>query len=558
MGSLIKIIFCFFILTNSLFSFFPDNEKNYLYYLMHKNNIYESLSSYQKLKLNNNSHDFEALQQLSLILLELGGKNKNPDIQQLTMFGAGISNSNDAIDILQKGLFSPSAEAQLIALHFLSNIHDNRVDDLLIKAMSSEFLMTRMEAAFTLAIRKHAYALGQIESLMHRLPPFFKPFFPTFFVVLGTPQATKVLKQLLSDSNPAVRIETILSISKANRDDFLPYIRNKISHSNIPELEAIVYALGVLRDNSSYHNLKKIMQTAPENVRIAAATSLYKLGDNKALGYLIKLAEKNNLPAISALSDFSNSETFLATLLNKSLPVRINAGISLLKRKDPRCVPILLEILIKDERDISLQPAFTVGRSTMYWKAITSSSQRKKDPSVNPSAFLQIREYLLKEALELPKHCFLEIAKAIFNHEQNDLVPLLTSLLENIRTKEAIAFLKQGTKKLGSPLIRDYCNLSLFRLSENGPYEEHVINWAKQQKQTPFIRLHQFIPAYTRLKEKNYQLSPEQTSRLLIDMYTAMASKQNEKMIDILIESIKNGKESNRFVLAGILLKATE
>jgi hypothetical protein len=70
--------------------------------------------------------------------------------------------------------------------------------------------------------------------------------------------------------------------------------------------------------------------------------------------------------------------------------------------------------------------------------------------------------------------------------------------------------------------------------------------------------LHQFIPAYTRLKEKNYQLSPEQTSRLLIDMYTAMASKQNEKMIDILIESIKNGKESNRFVLAGILLKATE
>ena len=75
---------------------------------------------------------------------------------------------------------------QLLSLHFLTQFEDDKVSDLLNQAMSSDFLSTRMEAAFYMAQKKHPHATGQIEGLMFRLPPPFKPYFPSFFAILGT------------------------------------------------------------------------------------------------------------------------------------------------------------------------------------------------------------------------------------------------------------------------------------------------------------------------------------------------------------------------------------
>src|SRR5438105_7878991 len=50
-----------------------------------------------------------------------------------------------------------------------------------------------------------------------------------------------------------------------------------------------------------------------------------------------------------------------------------------------------------------------------------------------------------------------------------------------LQTPEAIALLKYGCGKLTFPLIRDYCHLALFRLKEEGPYEEYL-NYRSQER----------------------------------------------------------------------------
>ena len=46
---------------------------------------------------------------------------------------------------------------------------------------------------------------------------------------------------------------------------------------------------------------------------------------------------------------------------------------------------------------------------------------------------MHLREVLLKESLELPEKDFLRLAAHIFDSKQNDLIPLLVSLLQNLQ-----------------------------------------------------------------------------------------------------------------------------
>ena len=56
--------------------------------------------------------------------------------------------------------------------------------------MTCSALMSRFEAAYQLAAKKHPQAYGHIEALMKRLPPMVRPIFPYFFAFLGTKEAT--------------------------------------------------------------------------------------------------------------------------------------------------------------------------------------------------------------------------------------------------------------------------------------------------------------------------------------------------------------------------------
>ncbi len=528
-------------------------------YLMQQNQIEDAFGRYREYSEQSGRHDFEALQRMGLILLQKGIQTNDPQVFMMTLFGAGLSGSGGALEILETGLAQPDPQIQLLALHFIAGFEDDRSADLLNQAMSSDFLSTRMEAAFYLAQKKHPHAVGQIEGLMFRLPPIFKPYFPSFFALHGTSEATLALRRLIEDPDIQVRIESILNVARSGRDDFLPHLRKRLTHAQIAELEAAAYAVGALKDSASALKLKKLALSTVDNVRIAAALALFHLGDRTHVPAMIEMAEKKNLFAISSLGEIEGSEKILSELTQSAdLQVRINAATALLQRRDPRCLPSLAEILIEDGRDLAFHPYSSVGRTQMAIKAIPSAELRAKDPTLNLGFSLAMREHYLREAIHLPEEHFLTIAEMIFSKQQNDLVPALISLLENLRTEGAIQLLKKGAKKIAAPLIRDYCHLALFRLNVEGPYEEYVNHWVMRQKHEELIRLRPLLPWKFRLEQSDYALSPEETSRLLIESFLSIANRRDEKSIAFLLEAIQFSPPANRYALMGLLMRATE
>lgn len=528
-------------------------------YLMQQNQVEEALEKYREYSDLTGRHDFEVLQQMGLILLQRGIQSADPQTFMMTLLGAGLSGSANALEILEHGLDHPDPQVQLISLHFIAKFDDDRVSEILSRAMSSDFLAIRMEAAFYMAQRKHPHAVGQIEGLMYRLPPVFKPFFPSLFALCGTSDATHALRRLIEDTDPQTRVESILHVARLGRDDFLPLLRKRLTHTHIAELEATIFAIGVLKDSNSIPKLKKLAQSPTDTIRLAASLALFHLGDRSFVPTIVQLAKQSNLFAISALGAISETEETLAELVrSEDLQVRFNAAVSLLQRRDPRCAAALTEILIEDGRNLAFHPFNSVGKTLSAIKAVPSAELRSKDPTIDLSYSLAMREHFLHEAVHLPEEEFLKLSKRIFTRGQNDLVPATIALLENMQTENAVSTLIEGASKVSSPLIRDYCHLALFRLKKEGPYEDYINHWVMNQKESNLIQLRELLPWKYRLEQADYTLSPEETSRLLIEAFLSIASRRDEKSIAFLLEAIQLGNPHNRYALMGLLMKATE
>lgn len=528
-------------------------------FLMQQNRIEESLERYKQYTEMTGRHDFEMLQQMGLTLLQRGIQSEDHQTFLITLFGAGLSGSSGALEILERGISHPDPQTQLLALHFIAKIEDDRTDEILNRAMSSDYLSTRMEAAFFLSIRKHPHAVGQIEGLMFRLPPVYKPFFPSLFALIGNHDATQALRRLIEDPDLNVRIESILQVARLGRDDFLPLLRKRLSHSHIAELEATLFAIAALKDSASIPKIKRHTISTVDTVRLAAALAMLHLGDRSCVPHIEELAKKKNVFAIAALGSIQGSEDLLAELAQSGdIQVRTNAAVALLQRRDSRCLPILMEILFDDARNLAFQPYGSIGRSLSALKAVPSAELRVKDPTIDLSYSLAIREHLLRESIHLPETDFLHLSRLLLHRQQNDLVPTLIALLESLQTDGAKLVLREGSTKLNSPLIREYCHLALYRLKEEGPHEDYISRWVMQQKEAELIRIRPILPWKFRMEQEDYALSPEETSKLLIDSFLSIASRRDEKSIAFLLEAIQHGNPLNRYALMGLLMKATE
>jgi HEAT repeat protein len=534
-------------------------DSRHVLFLMHQSQVEKAFSNYQKYVKEVKHHDFDLLQQMGQILLQNGSKSSNEKIKQLTMLGAGLINSKSALSILEKGLNSEDLNTQMIAMNFISTIKDDYSNKLLLRAMNSNFLPVRFEAAFELALRKHIQAPGQIESLMHKLPFFLKPYFPSLFASIGSPQADAILQELINDKNIHVRIEAILNAANHGKDEMLKSIQMQANGTNVAQLEACSYAFGVLKDSSSFKKLKKLSLKEQSNIKIAALYSLHLLGDETAKEKLEDMAMKKNLFAIATLSKIGQTKNTLYKLLNdKNIDIKINAALSLLALKDEKCIETLKEILIADQRDIALQPAFSIGRTLMHYKTFFSAKHLATKQKVNLELATNLKIHILKQSINLEKKDFLKIAAMVFENKQNDLVPVIIHLLKNITSDEVIEFLKKYSNLPGAPFVRDYCHLALYKLTEEAKYEKYVIDWILRNKDTEIIKLKNVLPKHQRFEKTLYSLTAEEKNKLLLDMYNVIAQRQNEAQVDILINAIKVTIPENRFALAGLIIKATE
>lgn len=548
---MLKILFIF--LTSSILAAPPPE----ILYKTRIGKLQDARALYRAHCEKTGSEDLEIIQHMAYMIIEQGWRSNNQEEQLLAIYGAGTARDPQMLHILECGLGNPNPQIQLASLYFLTELCDDRADALIKKAMASDYLLIRYEAAKILALKKDLNAIPQVEGLMCKLDPQLYPLFPPFFSLAGDKHSTAMLKKFFSDRDAKVRLSTILSCLDHKRDDMLPHIRTLATHGSVEEQEAALFTLGALKDSSSIKLLESTSCSTRENIRLASLMALYNLGQTEVACEIESLAKQGSIFAIAALGAIPGSEDLLSEFLKcQNLILRYNATLALLRRKDPRCVEPLLEILIKDARDMVMMEVLSPGMVLTSWKPVFSVTEKLDKASGEAEMVISIREEILKLTLDLPTKDFFYIADKILCSKNTELVPALITLIETLHNEEAIQFLKAELHRAGAPLVRAYCNLALFRMNEPGPYAQYVRQWTKDLKHIELITFRPLIPK-TR-GESTYSMTPQDTSRLFIEALTALANQKDPEAIDALLNSMCHGNPKNRYALAGLLVRATE
>lgn len=557
----LKLLFCLSFISFPIQAEIKKVNPLHIFYLVQSKDLSQAITLYRRYKEELGRHDFETLQRMAEMILEQGAKSPESEEQLISLFGLKIAGIQTTKEILESGITSRHPEVQLATLQLIGQLQDDRFESLLNKAMSSGFLYTRLEAAYQLAVKKTRTSVGQVESLMHKLPPEMHFFFPQFFALVGSSEAILLLKQLLEDPIQKTRLEAILHSAKSGYEELLPNIRRKVTHLNPAEQEACCFALGILKDTHALSILRNLSLSTHWNVKLAANYSLYLLGEESAKEQIYHLAKEKKIFAIALLGKVVGSEKILASLLQENdLQIRFNAVLSLLDLKDERCLPYLKQFIVRDSRDFGFQPQMTSGTAFTSWKVVPSMQQHMKRSCYDLiSLSLYLKEEILKKSKELSPDAFIELASFLFDAKQVELIPALSSLLQNLQTPKAIALLEKHAQRAKTPLIRNYCNLALFQLNKNMSSKQLILEWIYSQQNTQLIQFRPFLSRESYFKNKTaFELTPEENSQLLINCYQVISNQHTEEGLDVLLTSLQQGHQKNRPLIAGLLIQTLQ
>ncbi|MCH9611100.1 MAG: hypothetical protein S4CHLAM81_10530 [Chlamydiales bacterium] len=546
----------FLLLLSQLFAAFPEASASRILHLTHKGQVEEALVRYLEQVGFEEEQDYSLLQSMGQTLLLRGADDPDPEIRQLSLFGAGIAQSPLFIPILERGIKSKEMKSQLIALNFLSGYLDDSANSLLIEALNSPFLLTRLEACYQLALKHNPIVIDHLEALYYKVPPPVRILFPQIVVHIDTPEANRMLRHYLSDQDFLVRTQALLAIAKTKRDDFLEQVRSIAQHAHFVQQEAAAICLGEMRDRSSIKVLQKLATSRQDEVRLTALFSLQKLGNKEAIHILQEEAANYNLLAIAALApceDRDSKELLKRLSCSEDRNVAINASLALLQQKERACLPPLTDLLIND--DIGFTPLPTPAGGLIAWKVTGSAKQKESQMMGLVARSEMMKQQILTACLELPEEDFLFLARRIFESQKKSLIPLLVQLLGNHRTENSVELLREMQQKAGAPFVRNYCNLALYKLGERGLFEEKLISWIQKNENSLLIQLKE---EKKKDRETQFTLSAEESSKFFIEALEALLVRQSSKGVETLIHTIAYGNPKNRYALAGLLIRTTE
>jgi len=544
---------------HSLWSWVEDpKSRNHILYVSNAGKVAEAIQLYRDYTVRTGSQDFELLNQMCLAIMNQGARSDDPEINLLSFFGAGICLNEHAVPILESGLLSSNPQLQIVCLNFLSQVHHDRADHTIKLLFRTPNPIIQLEAAFCLAKKKHPHALSQTEALMSKFPDSVKIVFPTIFSCIGTPRANSILRQLLNDPNEKVRVESVLTAIEFDRDDFLPQIRRLSKHTSPLQQEACAVALGHFRDEKSAIHLEYLAQSSSPFVTVAAAHAMYRMGRKPYAGILVEAARHDFSFGVYLLKDVKEAKNDLYRLATiKTGDVQLNASFALLVHRDPRCLSSLKKVLSQSSQKLIMK-AYSPARALTFLKYISPETLDDEQAAIAMEVSKGLKSKMLEEAMNLPEKDFIELAESLFQSENIELIPHLVRLLENIHSEESIALLKKYQQKIGAPLIRNYCNLALYRIREKGPFEQNLRQWVREQYHVEMIRFSPFMPFQMRLEEPSYQLTPSQSSALYVEALEALTKSQEEKDVMMLLEAMEKGNPKNRYALAGLLMRAIQ
>jgi len=537
-----------------------ENFSHRILFLLQADKEKEGFELYREYARQKGGHDFILLHQIGELYLDKGINSGDLETQLMATFGSGIANSEHSFARLCKAVNSEHLAVQLIALKGLVHLDTREGDEILKRLMKKGHALIRLESTYQLALKKYPVAASQAEVFMSMVPDPLLAEFPAIFAAVGDTDSIRILKRLAKHPSEDVRASTILSAAKTKRDDFLPIIRSLSVQGGALQQEACAFALGVFNDSTCLPCLKQLAKSPHIFVKLAACSSLARHGDQEALNVIMTEAFKDNAFAAAILASFPEAKETLAKLAESGSPnVRLNAAWGLLEQKDPRALPVISAILMAREQDLAL---IVQSSPTSMIQALKIAHSAREVFQDSP-ADLERSDDMLQEALiktvELNESDFHELAGDILRQHHSHLIPTVVELLVNHRSEASLNLLNKYRQTPGAPLLRNYCNLGLYKLKTEGPYAESLKAWVLSQKDVEFFNVKDFLEPSIKIDALNsYEINPKQSARLLIEILESFTRAKDEMGVDLIISMIENGHRKNRFALAGLLILATE
>ncbi len=494
-------------------------------------------------------HNSTLIRKMAFHFLEEGCKSRELNEQLCAIYGAGITGDSLTIPLLTHGLNGYYEEVQHAALTFLASLQDETATEVIRRnGISSSYLTTRLATLFHLAEVHHPLAAFLIESMMYKLTPNIRNFFPHLLALEGSKTSIDTLSQLCKDENAHVCNEAIISAAQFERDDLLPSIRSSL-HNGILYEEASAWALGMLGDSKSSGELLSLLDHSPDNVKLAALLALTKMGHKEHEYLLDDLARKGNLFAIATSE---NEQLLLSLIDHDTREVRANASFALLHLRHPACLPGIQELLLPTTAHRIPSLLFSPGKTQHAIGMIHPPS----DPKIRELS-LQLQENIVKDAAALAEESFLALCRSLLSPPIAQLVPACIHALEHLQSPRAIELLGELQQQPGAPFVRHYCALALYRLTRSKRYKQEIASLL------PFLSRHpiHFRPPASQRRHTeshSFELTPEERSRLLIESLETIGNDCSSKGISLLLQTLANCDNNNKFIIAGYLIKSVQ
>ena len=305
-------------------------------------------------------HNTTSLRSIANTILLSGVESHDPKIQIMTLFAAKMARAEHLTFNISSLIKSPYFEVQQTTIDTLSSFENENAIQTLFQAFSSDFLFTRLQAAYILAEQKRLNALNQIEALMHKSPIEIKPYFCELFAKVGGGYGLQILQGAMTDPNAIVKAQAIIHAAINQREELKGPIMQAATHTSPIEQESASFAMGIMGIEEGIPILKNLQQSSSPFVAMAAANSLYHLGQLEARKTIENFAKEDDLFALGLLGSIHEVKPLLyEKLLSPDLDVRINATIGLLQQKQQIPLHYILEALFINYRGISYSLSYS-------------------------------------------------------------------------------------------------------------------------------------------------------------------------------------------------------
>jgi HEAT repeat protein len=501
------------------------------------------------------------LRELGFAILERDVKSSDAATQQLALFGISMTADEHAISFFQDALRSRDPALQLYALRQLCQYQEACAESALKHAMSSPYILLRLEAAYLLATGRFPSALSQVDALMQKCPCEILPLFPIIISEITSDGAVHHMRKLLMNPSQDVRLSAVLSIAKKPNEVFIPYIRTLASQNDSIQSEACAYALGVMKDSLAVPLLIKLTHSHVMDTSLAACLALKELGYKAYEQKIVDAALKGNPFAIHTLNEIDNTNEILLSLIQRGDScIRANAAIAFIHSRDARAPQYMLEYLSPISPQPPLIRVMSNGKSLYAYKTAPLNLYDTPVWDTACELSLQEREKWLVDCYACGEEPFLKLALQLIQRRQNDVIPTVFRLLQQSLSSECDQFLEMCCRMPGYPLVRNYALIALLKRGEKETCYAPLKEWVVSQWESDILEFRPTISPWQAIDNDLIQsdLKPNETAKLFLDAIDVLIAEQDEATVDLILEAIEKSHRKLHPIFAAILVRLVQ